>query len=205
MPLLDSYLPVFKQVLHMTAAPAMFDDYPQSRQTCINILDHAIREAAQQDVGEEEKEAAQVAVIAWLDETVLCSMLTWRHRWQCELLQRKYLNITVAGEYFFTCLSQLDPAHVQARKVFLFCLQQGFHGQYSSPDDRQTLEQEIAEQRRLCLPEAWQTWPNEAAIVPAPFIPAGTVTQHLRPLMSTAIGILLLYTILYFSLYHYMF
>ena len=205
MQLLDFYLPVFKQILQMTVDPALFDNYQQSRQTCINLLDLSILEASQQNICEEEKEAAQLAVIAWLDETVLRSMLSWRQYWQRELLQRKYLNITVAGEHFFTRLNQLEPTHVQARQVFLFCLQQGFQGQYSSPDDQRALEEVIAEQRRLCLPTAWQTWPNEAAIVPARFISAGTMTQRLHPLICTAIGILLLYTTLYFFLYYYMF
>lgn len=200
---LESYLPVFKQVLQMTNDPDQSDDYEQSRQTCIDLFEQASWNAKQQDLSEGEKESARVAVIAWIDETILRSNLPWRLRWQSELLQRKYLNITVAGEYFFTLLSQLDILSTEARKVFLFCLQQGFKGQYSSPDDRPALIELIDEQRRLCLPEVWQEWPNDAAIVPTPPVATSFMTQHLQPLLTRIAGILLLYSILYFSLHHY--
>lgn len=203
MELLDRYLPVFKHVLEMFGDPTRFEDYEKSRQTCVFLLEQAIDEAGQLDISEEEKEAARVAVIAWMDETVLCSALPWRQHWQSELLQRKYLNITVAGECFFTLLSQLDPAHEQARTVFLFCLQQGFHGQYSSPDDRHALQAIIVEQRSLCLPDGWQRWPNEAAIVPCAPAPIGTMTQRLRPLLTWTVSITLLYAILYSFLHSY--
>ncbi|CNK96942.1 Uncharacterized protein conserved in bacteria [Yersinia enterocolitica] len=203
MALLDHYLPVFKQVLQMTGNPVQYEDYEQSRQTCAALLEQAIDEGKQQDVSEEEKEAAQVAVIAWLDETVLRSALSWRQRWQGELLQRKYLNITVAGERFFMLLSQLDPLYVQAREVFLFCLQQGFQGQYSSSDDQPALKAVIIEQRHLCLPEAWQTWPNDAEIVPQLTAPADTLTRRLSPMLALFAGIALQYTFLFFFLFHY--
>ncbi|EMF07038.1 DotU family type IV/VI secretion system protein [Serratia marcescens] len=205
MELLDRYLPVFKQVLQMIGDPSQFDDYEQSRQTCICQLEQATYEAEHLDVSKEEKEAAQVAIIAWLDETVLRSSLSWRQRWQSELLQRKYLKITIAGEHFFTLLNQLEPCHKQARKVFLFCLQQGFQGQYNSPDDQPALQAVIDEQRNLCLPKMWQQWPNDAVIVPGLPAPAVTTTQRQRPLLSMTAGVALLYAVLYFILHHYVF
>lgn len=203
MTLLDHYLTVFKKILHMSDSPTYFENYEQSRQTCVSLLEQAIHEADQLDISEEEKGAARVAVIAWLDETVLCSALPWRQRWQNELLQRKYLNITVAGEYFFTLLEQLEVHHKQAREVFLFCLQHGFHGQYSSPNDRSTLQAVIIEQRSLCLPDAWQRWPNDAAIVPYQIETKGTIRQRLRPLWTLIVVVTLLYATLYFFLNYY--
>ncbi|KJX01429.1 type IV secretion protein DotU [Enterobacter roggenkampii] len=204
MALLDHYLPVFKQILQMTGNPEQYEDYEKSRHDCIVLLEQATDNARQQDVGEEEKEAARVAVIAWLDETILRSDLSWRQSWQGELLQRKYLNITVAGELFFTRLNQLDPLHIQAREIFLFCLQQGFQGQYSSPDDKSALKAVISGQRQLCLPEAWQTWPNDAAIVPIPPAPENNLTRRLAPVLTLFAGIVLQYVFLYFYLLHYM-
>ncbi|WP_237932244.1 DotU family type IV/VI secretion system protein [Buttiauxella sp. S19-1] len=205
MSLLDCYLPVFKQVLKIIGTPSQFDDYQLTRHDCIQLLDLSIKTAGELDISEKEKEAARAAVIAWLDETVLRSELIWRHHWQGELLQRKYLNITIAGEHFFTLLNQLDPLDEQARLVFLFCLQQGFQGQYSSPDEQPALREVICEQRRFCLPEEWLTWPNEALIVPKPPASMGTMTQRLRPLLTMSVSVALLYTIIYFSLYHYVF
>ncbi|MGN7915242.1 DotU family type IV/VI secretion system protein [Enterobacter sp. 22466] len=204
MALLDHYLPVFKQVLQMTGNPGQYDDYEQDRQACIVLLEQAIDNARQQDVSESEKDAAHVAVIAWLDETILRSALSWRQRWQGELLQRKYLNITVAGERFFTLLDQLDPLHHQAREIFLFCLQQDFQGQYRLPDDKSALKTVIAEQRRLCLPDAWQTWPNDAAIAPPAPAPTDNLSRGLAPLLMLLAGIVLQYAFLYFFLLHSM-
>lgn len=203
MTLLDAYLPVFKQVLQMAGDPALFDNYEQSRQSCVSLLEQAFYVVREQNISEEEKDAAQVAAIAWLDETVLRSALPWRQRWQGELLQRKYLHISVAGERFFTLLNQLVPAHVQARPVFLFCLQQGFRGQFSAPDDEPALQAVIHEQRCLCLPDAWQTWPNETPVTPILPAPAAAMTQHLRPLLTLSTGVVLLYTALFFLLHHY--
>ncbi|SQA96949.1 Uncharacterized protein conserved in bacteria [Cedecea neteri] len=49
----------------------------------------------------DEKEAARIAVIAWLDEAILSSELPWRHHWRSELLQRKYLEYHDGGRAFF--------------------------------------------------------------------------------------------------------
>ena len=205
MTLLDCYLPVFKKMLMIIREPTRFDDYEDSRQICTELLERTIQKANEQEVCQEEKEAAKVAVIAWLDETVLCSSLTWRQRWQSELLQRKYLDITVAGTHFFTLLSQLMISHLQAREVFLFCLQQGFHGQYLAPEDQLALQKVMIEQRQLCLPEAWQTWPNEATLIPPTPRPTGMKTKRLRPLLCMTASVILLYTVLFLFLYHYVF
>lgn len=202
MELLDYYLPVFKQLLQITAAPEQCVDYEDTRQNCIGLLELAIHEAEQLDLREEEKEAAQLAVIAWLDETVLRSTLPWCQIWQRELLQRKYLNMNVAGEHFFTLLSQLELTDYQARKVFLFCLQNGFQGKYGT-EDQAALQEVIAEQRKLCLPEAWQRWPNDAAIVPIPDKQARTTPQRLYLRFIMAGCIVLFYFAIFLVLHHY--
>ncbi|ATF93815.1 DotU family type IV/VI secretion system protein [Cedecea neteri] len=201
MQLLDSYLPVFKQVLHITGGEDL-TDYEPSRQLCITLFEKAEQEAALQDASADEKEAARIAVIAWLDEAILSSELPWRHHWRSELLQRKYLNITTAGELFFIQLEKLNPAYDEARKVFLFCLQQGFQGQYSTSEDKQPLHTVIEAQRTICLPEQWQKWPNEAEIMPERIPKSTSMSQRLRPLLLAALGVSLLYSILFFALYN---
>ncbi|EPL4526980.1 DotU family type IV/VI secretion system protein [Enterobacter asburiae] len=203
MRLIDCYIPVFKQIIHITGNQATFENYNDCRQHCITVLNHAIHMAGELDVSEDEKEAARTAVIAWIDETILCSTLPWRQHWQVELLQRKYLNINVAGEHFFTQLSRLSPTHDQARTVFLFCLQQGFCGQYSRPDDQPALLEVIAQQRKLCLPDDWLNWPNEATITPdTPALPEHRSIRR-RPLLTLSVAIVLLYGSLYLFLHHY--
>ena len=204
MTLLDSYLPVFKHVLQMTGDPVSFNDYEQSRRDCISLLDQAVHNAGMVDIAEEEKSAALVAVIAWLDETILRSTLPWRSRWQSELLQRKYLNITVAGELFFKELAKLEPTHRQVRKVFLFCLQRDFHGQYNTPGDRPALQALIAEQLQLCLPEEWLIWPSDAAITPQPFTAARPVARQSHPQLIGILCVVMLYAALFIFLSKYM-
>lgn len=201
--LLDCYLPVFKQVMRLVTEPTDIAEYEASRQICIERLEQAMQDAYSQDVSEEEKDAARFAVVAWLDETILCSALPWRHLWQGELLQRKYLDITVAGERFFSYLDQLAPDSKQARKVFLFCLQNGFHGQYSTPDSTPALLSVVEAQRQLCLPQAWQAWPNDAAITPYTIDKPAPLLLKKHLLLSMITGVFLLYGALFFLLHHY--
>lgn len=203
MTLLDCYLPVFKHILSMTASPAQFEDYDTSRHDSIATLERAMLATGELDTDEEEKALAQTAVIAWIDETILRSSLPWRQLWQSEPLQRKYLNISIAGERFFTLLAQLDPVFEQARTVYLFCLQQGFRGQYTTADDEVALQEVIAKQRQLCLPDAWQTWPNTAPVTPNTTHEPSTISIHRRSLLSMFAAVLLLYGALYLFLYHY--
>lgn len=205
MTLLDCYLPVFKQVLGMIGNPTLFGEYDTSRHTCIAGLEWAMELAGEQDVCDEEKTLTCTAVIAWIDETLLRSSLPWRLRWQSEPLQRKYLNISVAGERFFTLLVNLNPVFEQARTVFLFCLLQGFRGKYITADDEKSLQEVIADQRRICLPDAWQSWPNDAAITPDIAHKISTFSIHRSPLPGLSAAVLLLYGALYLFLHHYMF
>lgn len=205
MTLLDCYLPVFKLILTIVGNPAQFDEYDTSRQACITRLERAIELAGEQDACEEQKTLAQTAVIAWVDETLLRSSLPWRLHWQSELLQRKYLNITIGGERFFTLLSNLEPTFEQARMVFLFCLQQGFRGQYTTADDEIALQEVITSQRKLCLPDTWQTWPNDAAITPDTAHKTSTMSIHRHPLLNLSAATLLMYGALYLFLHHYIF
>lgn len=203
MELLECYLPVFRRVTEMISDPQQFTDYEQSRRGCTDTLEQARQSANLLDVSEEEKEASHLAVVAWVDESILRSGLPWRQHWQGELLQRKYLQTTVAGELFFTQLAQLSPSQQQAHKVFLFCLQNGFQGQYSTDDDIPALQTVIEIQRSHCLPEKWLHWPNDMAITPPS--PSQPVAQELRKssFLNMAIGISLLYGMLFFILYHY--
>jgi type VI secretion system protein ImpK len=201
--LLDCYLPVFKQIISMTSNLETCTEYGLSRQSCIEQLELAMNHAGELDTSEDDKEAAHLAVVAWLDETILCSGLPWRQNWQSELLQRKYLDTTIAGERFFTRLEQLDPACEQARKVFLFCLQNGFHGRYSRPEDVPALQEIISAQRQLCLPGAWLNWPNDAAITPPVIRQPALQLLTKRPLLNVTVGVALLYGALFSLLHNY--
>lgn len=203
MELLDSYLPVFKLSLNMVNNPDDFADYDESRNTLIKTLVDVFIDVDQCETEKEEKEAAYFAVIAWLDEIILCSGLPWRQQWQGELLQRIYLNTTVAGSLFYDRLQTLDSKYLQARRVFLFCLQNGFHGKYGTVADRSDLLDLIKDLRQKCLPECWMTWPGDAPIVPPITNKQFAMPLHKSLLPVATVCTLLIYGFIYLFLRYY--
>lgn len=166
MKLLDCYLPVFKLAARFAHEPEIFADYDTFRALCISRLEESMQEACHHDISESERDHAFFAVVVWLDETLLCSAQPLVQHWRSGLLQRKYFRTSIGGELFFSRLSDLKEEEQGARQVFLFCLHNGFCGKYGGEQDRQTLTALIEQQLRLCLPPAWQTWPNDAPLTP---------------------------------------
>ncbi|HAK4778223.1 TPA: DotU family type IV/VI secretion system protein [Salmonella enterica] len=201
--LIDCYLPVFKFVIQITSDPISFTDYKSTRGSCISSLELADNCAEYTDTCDTEKSSARFAVIAWMDEIILRSSLSWRQNWQCELLQRKYLDITTAGERFFTDLDELPPEHIQARKVFLFCLQNGFCGRYITSDSRSELLAVIENLRRLVLPEEWLQWPNETAVTPFCTRQFIITSRSRHPFLLILLIITFMYAFLFSLLYQF--
>ncbi|RDA61912.1 DotU family type IV/VI secretion system protein [Hafnia paralvei] len=162
--LLDCYLPLFKKTIRICHQQSDILDYENFRDVIISQLENSMQNATKLDIAQCEKDAAKLAVISWLDETVLCSHVAWRNEWQSEPLQVKYLGTTIAGKQFFIQLKALPARAHQARAVFLFCLQNNFHGQYNTARDLNNLTELIIEQRNLCLPSGWQVWPNDSIV-----------------------------------------
>lgn len=168
MKLLNYYMPVFQLVASFYESPEKFNDYDVFRQKCTSCLEQAILDAESDNFHEKERKDALLAVVVWLDERVLCSKLEHTKQWSTDLLQRKYCNILIGGEEFFNRLALQDENNLEAKFVFLFCLQQGFHGKFSSHQDVNNLTNIIEQLRQDCLPEAWQPWPNKANITSIP-------------------------------------
>ena len=166
MTLLDCYLPVFKLAAEFAYQSALFADYDTFRAICLSRIEGAVKDADYQDVTDFDRDQAFFAVVVWLDETVLCSAQPFAQRWRYDLLQRKYFQTSIGGEMFFVRLNDLKEEHLQVRRVFLFCLQNGFHGKYSAAQDGHALSVLIGQQRQHCLPHAWQQWPNDAPLTP---------------------------------------
>lgn len=162
MSLLNCYIPVFRLATTLFLEPQHHQDYGVFRSQCMSLLDEAMQ-ASELHNDPEECEAAFFAVVAYIDERVLCTKIPWSKEWRGELLQMHYFNISVGGEVFFERFDAIDKNNSQLRMVYLFCLLMGFHGKYTQQDDP-LLKQKINTER-LCLPEAWQQWPNEACIV----------------------------------------
>ena len=163
MKLLNCYLPVFRLGACLNSKSENTEVYEDFRQKCVSCLEQAKKDAEECDVSELERELALFAVVVWLDEIVLCSTKPVAQVWRIELLQRSYFQTSIGGELFFERMSKLEEAHIEARRVFVFCLLNGFRGKYNSEPE---LDEVIYCQRELCLPGEWQVWPNEASITP---------------------------------------
>ncbi|NIH07155.1 DotU family type IV/VI secretion system protein [Providencia rettgeri] len=204
MKLLDCYLPVFKQVLYIIENPKDFTSYEPVREQCTLILEQSISCANSLEyINIEEKELARFAVIAWIDEILLRASLPWQKYWQTELLQRKYLNTSIAGQLFFTFLAQLTPNQHSVRCIFLFCLQNDFRGKYNTQETQSVLLDIILRQRKLLLNEDWLLWPNDTEITPCIIETKlrNSVKQSLLPIFTVIT--LLLYTLIFLLLSFY--
>lgn len=166
MKLLNNYLPVFKFIIRSTLQPDPAMDYDDFRQKCIACLEKAVTNAERTGCSDRECDDAFLAVVVWLDEFIIRSTLSYKIRWLGELLQHRYFQIATGGTAFFEHLNRIPDGQKSARYVYLFCLRQGFQGQFAGQNAAR-LNQIIQRQQRICLPESWTSWPNDAVLIPS--------------------------------------
>ncbi|HHL2712516.1 TPA: DotU family type IV/VI secretion system protein [Yersinia enterocolitica] len=159
MKLLNCYLPLFKLGYEFTLYPEKYADYVVLRETCIELLKKGALDA-ELEYDKADCDAALFAVVVWLDERILCSSLDCVDQWRATLLQMQLFQTSIGGELFFTWLDGIDEDNIPLLHVYLFCLLTGFHGKYMWQDN-DLLHQRI-EEAKLCLPQEWRTWPNQA-------------------------------------------
>lgn len=195
MRLLECYLPVFTLIARLEYHTEEFADYEGFHRQCIMYLEQSVKDAEQLALSDKEKDDALFAVVVWLDERVLCSSLPDSQRWRTGLMQRRYFHTAVGGNEFFVRLNTLAEEHQQARVVYLFCLQRGFHGKYGT-QNAEELTIVIEQQRQYCLPQNWQVWPNNEAITPVTIAQSCSPSAKIRRVTWVLLGISLLYGVL---------
>jgi len=79
-------------------------------------------------------------VVAWIDEVILSSRNDNKRLWQKQLLQKKFFNISDAGDAFFERLEKLPDGSNDVRLLYLYCLMLGFKGKYYRAEDQQMLD-----------------------------------------------------------------
>ncbi len=72
------------------------------------LLETSRQSALDHGISADIYEAAEFAVVAYIDELLLCSDWKKRGEWQHEPLQRIYFNTTSAGAEFYDRLNELN-------------------------------------------------------------------------------------------------
>ncbi|WFO14378.1 DotU family type IV/VI secretion system protein [Edwardsiella ictaluri] len=101
-------------------------------------------------------DSAMYAVVAWIDETIMCSDWDGVATWRREPLQASYFNTVCAGVDFFDRLSALSPEADDVREVYLLCLALGFEGRHTGSMGQATLEQIRMHQLKTLHGEIWE-------------------------------------------------
>jgi len=89
-------------------------------------------------------------IVAWIDEVILNSRNEQKKLWQKQLLQKKFFNISDAGDAFFDILKKLPDDSNEVRLLYLYCLMLGFRGKYYRVEDQQALDG-IFEIQKACM------------------------------------------------------
>ncbi|WP_034172514.1 DotU family type IV/VI secretion system protein [Edwardsiella anguillarum] len=126
------------------------------RERLQSYLHHSRIRAQEEGESPAAIDAAMYAVVAWMDEAILCSAWDGAATWRREPLQAGYFNTVCAGVDFFDRLSALSPEADGVRKVYLLCLALGFEGRYAGPAGQAALMQIRMHQLRTLHGEVWE-------------------------------------------------
>lgn len=118
MALVDSFLEIIALVSHVVNGKGgdllQFEPFSQDIRRLTTIIE---AERGTTTACNEDYDDARFAVYAWVDETILCSQLSWREQWLHQPLQRTYFGCSTAGEEFFVRLSKLlEEQHQETDK-----------------------------------------------------------------------------------------
>ncbi|MBI2727067.1 MAG: DotU family type IV/VI secretion system protein [Polaromonas sp.] len=105
-------------------------DLASVRQQLDELIAQSRNAASDAGMSDTDTEDALFAVLAWADEVLLATPWAGAGEWARHLLQRRYFNVTNAGDAFFKRLEVLDARQMQVREVYFYCLSLGFAGRY---------------------------------------------------------------------------
>ena len=121
------------------------------RQRLEQQLSEAVLTATDRGFDRADIESGLFAVIAWIDETVMCSEWEGAHAWRRSPLQKNYFNTTRAGVEIFDRLNALRLDQNIVREVFLLCLAMGFKGRLGENGERFALDEIKARHLKILL------------------------------------------------------
>jgi len=105
-----------------------------------DLFDLFQRNARHAGFDNEKINQAKFALVAFLDETIICSEWDQKSEWLAEPLQLKWFSTFNAGEEFFInmrTLQQRTTANKEVLEIYFLCLVLGFKGKYQlqSPEN----------------------------------------------------------------------
>ncbi|MBL1275609.1 MAG: DotU family type IV/VI secretion system protein [Ectothiorhodospiraceae bacterium] len=129
--------------------------YEELHETYLKLLSDAEITATKKGHNADTFHAGKFAVVAFIDEIILCSAWPNKSAWQKMPLQRKFFDTTNIGAEFYDHLNQLSKhgPDKEVREVFSLCLGLGFKGKYFSLDDRPKYEEVKAFNLGVLLPD----------------------------------------------------
>src|SRR5262245_45323287 len=103
------------------------------------LLEAFAKRASAEGVPAQEVTEASRFLVYWADERIIHSDWSERELWERDSLQYHLYGTTDGGKDFWERLARLPPDYTGAREVALFCLANGFAGQFV--DDPGRLQQ----------------------------------------------------------------
>lgn len=126
-------------------------DFEQTRSSIERLIERSKQKALRAKFTDKIWLEGFFPVTAWIDETILCSEWQWREQWSHCQLQRRYFNMSNAGDIVFQKLQNLNQMAPELLSVYDIILATGFRGcHYQSSDDQivNDLRQQIASRIR---------------------------------------------------------
>lgn len=144
MRLVDSFIGIMLYVRKFARVAANdTPDYETVRTELMQLFEESKTQAVRHGYTEEIYKTAKNAVVAYVDESILCSPWGHRDEWKKEPLQRIYFDTTNHGDEFYEILNRLNKfgPDREVREVYSLCLGLGFKGKYYNLADRHSYEE----------------------------------------------------------------
>jgi type VI secretion system protein ImpK len=168
MRIVDCFTDVILHVRKFTRIEGEKPDISQLRGELKELFDESQQVAIDHGISTDIYQSAKFAVVAYIDELLLCSDWALKSQWQRAPLQRVFFNTTSAGAEFYERLNVLNKfgPDRDVREVYALCLGLGFRGKYFRGEDRKAYEEVKAFNLSLLLPEEAQRNIDSATLFP---------------------------------------
>lgn len=128
---------IFGYVLLFRSAPSPSRPHAASlRNHLLTCLERFASSAREQKVTEDEIELCRLALVAWVDESILSSDWSGVEDWRREPLQLLLFQTVRAGDSFYEKLSTIKSAQPAALEIYFACLALGFEGAFAGEPER---------------------------------------------------------------------